>query len=232
MVNASRALLKKHHLFSETSWCNSSTSDCWSEGCVIKSLRGQVISYWHEMSNMKNAFFVTGYIWIFIYRLFFLAIRSLKKMETWMPKLKPISFEPELNQRPKDSHISSTVLRSTNWAIEGLDATTTHKKFRKPDLLGFLREIQAAFCGKCIKASTQEAPPFRLRPRGTTVASLTPDQKVLCSNHVGVRWSLIGVKRLIWTVFFLSGDTKSEENGNVNAKVKTNLLRAWIEPAI
>ncbi len=25
---------------------------------------------------------------------------------------------------------------------------------------------------------------------------------------------------------FLSGDTKSEENGNVNAKVKTNLLRA------
>ncbi len=30
---------------------------------------------------------------------------------------------------------------------------------------------------------------------------------------------------------FLSGDTKSEENGNVNAKVKTNLLRAGIEPA-
>ncbi len=60
VVNASRAPLKKHHLFSETSWCNSSTSDCWSEGCVIKSLRGQVISYWHEMSNMKNAFFVTG----------------------------------------------------------------------------------------------------------------------------------------------------------------------------
>ncbi len=60
VVNASRALLKKHHLFSETSWCNSSTSDCRSEGCVIKSLRGQVISYWHEMSNMKNAFFVTG----------------------------------------------------------------------------------------------------------------------------------------------------------------------------
>ncbi len=25
---------------------------------------------------------------------------------------------------------------------------------------------------------------------------------------------------------FLSGDTKSEENGNVNAKVKTNVLRA------
>ncbi len=31
--------------------------------------------------------------------------------------------------------------------------------------------------------------------------------------------------------FFLSGDTKSEENGNVNAKVKTNLLQAGIEPA-
>ncbi len=30
---------------------------------------------------------------------------------------------------------------------------------------------------------------------------------------------------------FFSGDTKSEENGNVNAKVKTNLLRAGIEPA-
>ncbi len=30
---------------------------------------------------------------------------------------------------------------------------------------------------------------------------------------------------------FLSGDTKSEENGNVNAKVKNNLLRAGIEPA-
>ena len=29
------------------------------------------------------------------------------------------SFEPDLNQRPKDSKWSTTVLRSTNWAIEG-----------------------------------------------------------------------------------------------------------------
>ncbi len=35
----------------------------------------------------------------------------------------------------------------------------------------------------------------------------------------------------LYTGFFLSGDTKSEENGNVNAKVQTNLLRAGIEPA-
>ncbi len=80
VVNASRALLKKHHLFSETSWCNSSTSDCWSEGCVIKSLRGQVISYWHEMSNMKKRLFRYRIDLDFIYRLFFnLAIRSPKK---------------------------------------------------------------------------------------------------------------------------------------------------------
>ncbi len=104
VVNASRALLKKHHLFSETSWCNSSTSDCWSEGCVIKSLRGQVISYWHEMSNMKKRLFRYRIDLDFYIQTFFnLAIRSPKKMETWMPKLKPISFEPELNQRPKDS---------------------------------------------------------------------------------------------------------------------------------
>ncbi len=81
---------------------------------------------------------------------------------------------------------------------------------------------------------------FFQRPRGATVARLTADQKVAWSNHFGVRWSLIGMKCLIWktpfslqdrfgflyTGFFLSGDTKSEENGNVNAKVKTNLLRA------
>ena len=31
-----------------------------------------------------------------------------------------MSFEPDLNQRPKDiCHLSCTVLRSTNWAIEG-----------------------------------------------------------------------------------------------------------------
>ena len=29
------------------------------------------------------------------------------------------SFEPDSNQRPKDINYASTVLRSTNWAIEG-----------------------------------------------------------------------------------------------------------------
>ena len=31
------------------------------------------------------------------------------------------SFEPDLNQRPKDDILITTVLRSTNWAIEGID---------------------------------------------------------------------------------------------------------------
>ena len=29
------------------------------------------------------------------------------------------SLEPDSNQRPKDINYASTVLRSTNWAIEG-----------------------------------------------------------------------------------------------------------------
>ena len=33
--------------------------------------------------------------------------------------LEKTSFEPDLNQRPKDIIANSTVLRSTNWAIEG-----------------------------------------------------------------------------------------------------------------
>ena len=38
-----------------------------------------------------------------------------------LEKQKKISLEPDLNQWPKDICIlSSTVLRSTNWAIEGL----------------------------------------------------------------------------------------------------------------
>ncbi len=36
-----------------------------------------------------------------------------------------------------------------------------------------------------------------LRPRGATVARLTPDQKVACSNHVGVRRSLLDIKRVM-----------------------------------
>ncbi len=55
---------------------------------------------------------------------------------------------------------------------------------------------QAAFC-ECIKGPTQEAPPCFLRPRGATVARLTPDQKVACSNHVGVRRSLLDVKHVM-----------------------------------
>ena len=39
-------------------------------------------------------------------------------MEFLMAKKKK-SFEPDSNQRPKDDNINSTVLRSTNWAIEG-----------------------------------------------------------------------------------------------------------------
>ncbi len=46
-------------LFSETSWRNGSASDSRSEGCVFKSRRGQVISYWREMSNM-NGLFLSG----------------------------------------------------------------------------------------------------------------------------------------------------------------------------
>ncbi len=75
--------------------------------------------------------------------------------------------------------------------------------------------------------------------------SFEPESNQRSKDSQGVRWSLIGMKCLIWktpfslqdrfgflyTGFFVSGDTKSEENGNVNAKVKTNLLRAEIEPA-
>ncbi len=36
-----------------------------------------------------------------------------------------------------------------------------------------------------------------LRPHGATVARLTPDQKFACSNHVGVRRSLLDIKRVM-----------------------------------
>ena len=39
-----------------------------------------------------------------------------------MKKIKINSFEPDSNQRPKDDNLAATVLRSTNWAIEGMDA--------------------------------------------------------------------------------------------------------------
>ncbi len=53
---------------------------------------------------------------------------------------------------------------------------------------------QAAFCGECIKGPTQEAPLCFLRPRGAKLGHLTPDQKFACSNHVGVRRSLLDIK--------------------------------------
>ena len=37
------------------------------------------------------------------------------------------SFEPDSNQRPKDDNINSTVLRSTNWAIEGATKLSSEK---------------------------------------------------------------------------------------------------------
>ncbi len=43
----------------ETSWHNGSASYSRSEGCVFKSRRGQVVSYWREMSNM-NGLFLSG----------------------------------------------------------------------------------------------------------------------------------------------------------------------------
>ena len=41
------------------------------------------------------------------------------------------SFEPDSNQRPKDINSSSTVLRSTNWAIEG---TSMQMRFQSVDI--------------------------------------------------------------------------------------------------
>ncbi len=104
-----------------------------------------------------------------------------------MPKLKQISFEPESNQRSKDSQhfIHSALLYQLRYRKMGKpQATTTDQEIQKPNLLRFLREIGLHFV---VNASR---------------ALLTPDQKVVCSNHVGVRWSLIGVKCLIWTVSF------------------------------
>ncbi len=56
---------------------------------------------------------------------------------------------------------------------------------------------QAAFCGECIKGPTQEAPLCFRRPCGATVTRLTPNQKVVCLNHVGVRRYLLDIKRLM-----------------------------------
>ncbi len=62
-----------------------------------------------------------------------------------MPKLKQISFEPESNQRSKDSqHFIHSGSALTSWDIErweNLKPQQLTKKFRKPNLLRFLREI-------------------------------------------------------------------------------------------
>ncbi len=79
-----------------------------------------------------------------------------------MPKLKPISFEPELNQRPKDSptyHLQSSA--STNWADRRIGVHQNNKKFRTPTACTsggvFWAGHQALrFVGNAIRASTQE----------------------------------------------------------------------------
>ncbi len=76
-------------------------------------------------------------------------------------------------------------------------ATTTYQEIQKSLPLEIIEGNQAAFCGECIKGPTQEAPLYLLRPRGATVARLTPNQKVACSNHVGVRRSLLDVKHVM-----------------------------------
>ena len=48
-----------------------------------------------------------------------------------MAKVKD-SFEPHSNQRPKDINYTSTVLRSTNWAIEG---TLTKHGVEREDII-------------------------------------------------------------------------------------------------
>ena len=51
--------------------------------------------------------------------------KEIKRKEwNFRRQRKKKSFEPDSNQRPKDNNLHSTVLRSTNWAIEG--ATKIH----------------------------------------------------------------------------------------------------------
>ncbi len=153
-------------------------------------------------------------------------------MKTWIPNLKPISFKPELNQRPKDSQhiIYSPPLYQLSYRRIGNHKNTQRNLecLTSWDFEGY----HAAFCGKCIKASTQEAPPFLLRPRGCN-GSASDSRSEGCvfksrRGQVVSYWCEMSNMNGL----FLSGDTKSEENGNVNAKVKTNVLRAWIKLAI
>ncbi len=112
----------------------------WSNHFGVRwSLIGMKCLIWKTPFSLQDRF---G----FLYTGFFLSgDTKSKKMETWMPKLKPISFEPELNQRPKDSQhiIYSPPLYQLSYRRIGHHKHT--KKFRKPDLLGFLREIRLRF---------------------------------------------------------------------------------------
>ncbi len=131
---------------------------------------------------------------------FYLAIRSKKKMwKTCVPNLKPNSFEPESNQRPKDSQhfIYSPPLYQLSYRrMENLTPQQHTKKFRNPYLLRSLREIRLLFVVNASRALHRKHH-LLLRPRGATVACLTPNQKVACSNHIGVRRSLLDIKRVM-----------------------------------
>ncbi len=49
-----------------------------------------------------------------------------------MPKLKPISFKPELNQRPKEHFIHSDLLYQLRyWKMRKPQATTTDQEIQK-----------------------------------------------------------------------------------------------------
>ena len=53
-----------------------------------------------------------------------------------------------------------------------------------------VRLVQGNVVNICIGSETG-LPEVESRPRGATVARLTPDQKVACSNHVGVKKRLL-----------------------------------------
>ncbi len=109
------------------------------------------------------------------------------------------------------------MLCSTSWDIErweNLKPQQLTKKFRKPNLLRFLREIGLRFLLNASRALLKKHHRF--------FRDLVVTKKNIFRNRIYLD--------LIYGLF-LSGDTKSEENENVNAKFKTNLLRAGIEPA-
>ena len=54
-----------------------------------------------------------------------------------------------------------------------------------------VRLVQGNVVNICIGSETG-LPEVESRPRGATVARLTPDQKVACSNHVGVKRYMLG----------------------------------------